>query len=448
MKFFPKGDHLLTSGFDGTMRIWDARLTAQNSFGRELAMLPETGMYGVVDIARDGQWILTAGRRNSAQLWNTASVLKSRRPRPDLILDGQHRYRVTTVAIAPDGKRLLTADREGYLVVWDASTGQVIGRQRNMHVGEIVKAEFLNDGSRLLTAGVDRRVVLWNVTESATGVSFRRIRQYLHEGMVVNLVVSPRGDRFFSVTRKAQKKSPTAAQDSGPTTKVSLWDIESGTERVINLAAPATADSVTDQGRVPVPTFAADGILAVITTTEGTIHFLDSNTARITRSLHVDNSDGGAKRAQPFGAILRPDEPIPEHIITQTHNAANLWRLKDGANLVSFRPQGPVFSAGYSSDGRFVVTGGRSLRVFDADESSPTYGRLLHKVEYPHLGVVSSVEFSPAKDSLRFLSTSYDETAKIWEWQPDQQTARLVYELRGHKGPVRFGTWSPDGSRI
>ena len=461
MKFFPGGNTLLTSGFDGTMRIWDS--TIGQTTGRELAMLPETGMYGVVDVSRDGQWILTAGRSSAdnkpgektkkanwhtAQLWNTASVLKSRRPRPGMILDGQHHYRVTTVAISPDNKRLITADREGYLVVWDAESGKVIGRQRNMHVGEIVKAEFIGNGSRLLTAGVDRRVVLWNVTETGTGVSFQRDRNYEHDGMIVNLVVSPRGDRFFSVSRRAQKRSKVDAKDQGPTTKLTLWNLENRHAEVIDLSKGVTADPTKDQGRVPVPAWGADGVLAVITSTDGMLHFFDSNTAKITRSMVVDNSENTAERAQPYGAILRPDEPDPQHIITQTHNAANLWDLKTGANLVSFRPQGPVFSAGYSADSRFAVTGGKSLRIFDADENSPTYGRSLHKVEYPHLGVVTNAEFSPIKGSLQFVSASYDGIAKVWEWQPEQQATRLVHELKGHEGPVRFGTWSADGSKI
>ncbi len=447
MRFFPDAKRLLTSGFDGTMRIWDSRIDDDNSFGRELATLPDTGMYGVVEISRDGEWILTAGRKNSAQLWNTQRVLNSRRPKPDLIVDGQHRYRVTTVAVSPDSSRLLTADREGYIVFWDAKTGKVIGRQRNSHSGEVVKAEFLGDGSQLLTAGVDRRVVLWNIVESDSGLALQRARQFDHEGMVVSLAVSPLGDRFLSVIRRGEK-ALKKADDGQPKTKVSLWTIESGKEQAIDVTRQSAASSVSESARAPVPAWAANGTLAVVTTPDGLIHFYDSDANRITSSLRVDNSDGNADRAQPYATILRPDEPTPLHLVTQTHNAAFLWRVNDGANLVNFRPQGPVFSAGYSSDGRFVVTGGRSVRIFDGDEQHVLFARPLHKVEYPHQGIVTSVEFSPANGSYRFLTTSYDETAKIWEWLPDRKVARMIHELKGHEGAVRFGTWSADGARV
>ena len=447
MRFFPDAKRLLTSGFDGTMRIWDSRIDDDNSFGRELATLPETGMYGVVEVSRDGEWILTAGRKNSAQLWNTQRVLNSRRPKPDLILDGQHRYRVTAVAVSPDSSRLMTADREGYIVFWDAKTGKVIGRQRNSHAGEVVKAEFLGDGSRLLTAGVDRRVALWDIREADSGLALQRVRQFDHEGMVISLAVSPLGDRFLSVSRRGDKALKKADADK-PKTAVTLWTIESGTKQLVDVTSQSAANSVSESARAPVPAWAANGTSAVVTTPDGVIHFYDSDAKRITNSLRVDNSEGTAERAQPYSTILRPDEPTPLHLITQTHNAAFLWRMKDGANLVSFRPQGPVFSAGYSSDGRFVVTGGRSVRIFDADEQLITFARPAHKIEYPHQGLVTSVEFSPANGSYHFLTTSYDETAKIWEWHPNRKTARLLHELKGHEGPVRFGTWSADGARV
>ena len=447
MRFFPDGKRLLTSGFDGTMRIWDSRIDEANSFGRELVALPDTGVYGVVEISRDGEWIVTAGRKNSAQVWNTPNVLNSRRPQPEFVLNDQHRYRVTAVAIAPDSSRLLTADREGQIVFWDTKSGKVIGRKRNSHSGEVVKAEFLGDGSQLLTAGVDRRVVLWNIVETDAGLELRRVRQFDHEGMVVSLAVSSLGDRFLSVSRRGDKGSPKAVA-SQPKTKVTLWTIDSGKQQVVELTSPSASSSGSESTRTPVPAWSANGKTAVVTTPDGSIHFYDSDANRVTSSLRVDNSEGAAARAQPYAAILRPDEPTPLHLLTQTHNAAFLWRIKDGTNLVNFRPQGPVFSAGYSSDGRFVVTGGRSVRIFDGNEGLITFARPLHKIEYPHEGLVTSVEFSPAPGSYRFLTTSYDETAKIWEWDPNRKIVRMIHELKGHVGPVRCGVWSADGSRV
>ncbi|MFM9964999.1 MAG: protein kinase domain-containing protein [Planctomycetaceae bacterium] len=494
MRFFSDGKRLLTSGFDGEMRIWDSEIGNQKSFGRELGVLPETGMYGVVDISRDGRWILTAGRKTSAdrkktaegkvqakddnkyeaqaQLWNIDDVITKRRIEPRFRLDNVHRFRVTTVAIWPDNSRLLTGDREGKVVLWNAANGKQVGESRILHSGEVVKSQILGDGSRLLTAGVDRRVVLWKVVQTNSEFVLEKIREFKQEGMVVNLAVSPLEDRFISVIRISVKKTKDA-QPKEFTTKVSLWNIETGREQVIQLPTPNArrianlsdldATRERERDRPPFPAWAANGTQAIITTSEGlivngattsegAIHFYDfqNNAITLTKSLRVDKADGAEDRAEPFSAILLPNEDKePRHLLTQTHTAAFLWDINNGENLVSFRPQGPVFSAGYSADARFVVTGGRSVRIFDADERHEIqYGRQLHKLEYPHNGMATSVEFTPVKDSYRFLTTSHDETAKIWEWDPIRQVAQLQHTLIGHVGPVRCGTWSANGSLV
>ena len=61
---------------------------------------------------------------------------------------------------------------------------------------------------------------------------------------------------------------------------------------------------------------------------------------------------------------------------------------------------------------------------------------------YGHTGAVTGVAFSP--DGMRIVSTSEDETARVW----DAQTGTAVLELRGHVGCVHDASFSPDGARI
>ncbi len=463
---FPNAERLLTSSFDGTMRIWDARVEPQNSAGRELATLPQTGMFGVVNISRDGEWIVTAGRGNAAQLWKLSDVLTQRHPQPARVFDGQHRFRVTAVTISPDNRVVLTADREGNVIVWSAESGDVIGRKRAAHGGEVTKVVFLKDGSQLLTAGVDRRAVLWNVVRADAEVSLQSVKRFEHDGMIVNLSLSPNEDRFLSVARKGDKaaaaRAKAAAADklkvkavgtkSQPTaslTTLTLWTLADGAARVIELppiAASETAE-LTNRGNVS-SSWNVDGKQAIVTTADGLLHLFDADAGRFTQTLEINELGSGGNRLRAVSAMFTPQESPPRHVVTQSQNGVTLWRLADGSKLTTFRPQGILFSASYSSDGKVVATGGQSLRLFDADEASPRFGRSLHKIESPHGGIVTSVEFSPVENSQRFVTTSWDGTAKVWEWQPADQNARQLHLLAGHDGPVRFGTWSPDGRRI
>ncbi|RKI74285.1 TIR domain-containing protein [Corallococcus sp. AB049A] len=59
-----------------------------------------------------------------------------------------------------------------------------------------------------------------------------------------------------------------------------------------------------------------------------------------------------------------------------------------------------------------------------------------------HHGVLKSIAFSP--DSSRVLTTSYDNTARLW----DASSGRHLVTLRGHTSSVDAAAFSPDGSQV
>jgi WD40 repeat protein len=117
-----------------------------------------------------------------------------------------------------------------------------------------------------------------------------------------------------------------------------------------------------------------------------------------------------------------------------------------GQHQRSFRPHATIFSADFSGDGKFVITGSRMVRIFNADPSGKSYGRSLYNLQMPH--VVSCVAFSPEIGRYRFLAASRDGTAKIWEWFPEDDKVTEVAALTGHKGVILHAVWSPQGDRL
>ena len=138
-----------------------------------------------------------------------------------------------------------------------------------------------------------------------------------------------------------------------------------------------------------------------------------------------------------------------------------------------------VWSAVYSPDGRYILTGSNdgNVRLWDAIggqliRSYPTTtGRAVSGVAYSpdghhvagassdrnaylwdiasdeqprtfqHGGAVNTVAFSP--DGRYLLSTSNDSTARVWDVETGQETARLQ-----HDGIVRSAVFSADGRRV
>jgi WD40 repeat protein len=70
---------------------------------------------------------------------------------------------VTTLAFAPDGRRLATGGEDGVVSVWDAATGDVTVSLRG-HDAAVSGLAFSRDGSRLVSTSADGTALLWDMT--------------------------------------------------------------------------------------------------------------------------------------------------------------------------------------------------------------------------------------------------------------------------------------------
>ncbi len=84
---------IATAGWDGTARLWDAKT------GKEVLTLK--GHTGAVSFSTDGTRVVTAGLDGKARVWDAKTGAEV------LTLNG-HRNRVLTVALSPDGTRVVT----------------------------------------------------------------------------------------------------------------------------------------------------------------------------------------------------------------------------------------------------------------------------------------------------------------------------------------------------
>jgi WD40 repeat protein len=96
------------------------------------------------------------------------------------------------VLFTPDGRSLLSAGMDGAIILWDVGTGQV--RRRLTHAGGVAGAAVAPDGRRALTAGFGDRVVrLWDLG------SGRQLRAFQgHEGGVLGVAFAADGRRALS----------------------------------------------------------------------------------------------------------------------------------------------------------------------------------------------------------------------------------------------------------
>ena len=148
--FSPDGRYLLSSSFDGTVRIWDA---TRDGTVTPLGIVQHTGDIESVNLSADGRLLVTASRDRTVGIWD-ATTGDAR-----FQLTG-HDSEVESVTFSADGSAVASADQAGRVILWNVETGREILRLRR----DATLAVFSPWGSMLATAGgADKRVTIWNL---------------------------------------------------------------------------------------------------------------------------------------------------------------------------------------------------------------------------------------------------------------------------------------------
>jgi tetratricopeptide (TPR) repeat protein len=109
--------------------------------------------------SRDGRTILTGSTDGTVRLWNARTGQPIGKPM-------EHGNTVTSVALASDGKTALTGSADDTARLWDAATGEPVGAPLR-HRGPVVAVAFSPDGRAVLTGSEDGTARLWS---SSTGL--------------------------------------------------------------------------------------------------------------------------------------------------------------------------------------------------------------------------------------------------------------------------------------
>jgi WD40 repeat protein len=168
MAFSPDRSTLATCGWEGTVRLWQPR-TGQES-------RPDGGHRGLVlglAFAPGGRTLVSESDDRTVRWWDLATGKQTQQG------DGSCAGLHACLALSPDG-RLLAAMRadEDSITLRDAATGGEI-RQLRGHQGLVYAVAFSADGKALVSAERDGPMIVWDV---AAGQVSRRFRHAFVDG--------------------------------------------------------------------------------------------------------------------------------------------------------------------------------------------------------------------------------------------------------------------------
>ncbi len=258
---------------------------------------------------------------------------------PRLVVDSQHSNEATSITFSPDGRRVLTGNRDGTSKLWDPGTGQEIRTFRG-HYAPVICVAFSPDGRRVVTGSFDGTAKLWDVD---SGQELRTFQA--HSDAVVSVAFSSEGSRVLTGSYHGTAE---------------LWDAETGKEL---RSFQGGSGAILGVAFSP-----SDGRTVLTGSIDGTVKLWDAETGKELRTFQVHSGRITGVAFSPNGRRL---------LTGSGNNSAELWDLETGQELRGFQGHyggpGPASMFGLLTSVAFLPPDGRTVLTSAIDTTAKVW---------------------------------------------------------------------------
>jgi WD40 repeat protein len=361
--------------------------------------------------------------------------------------------RIEHVAFSPDGRTIVSADREsGVLKLWDYESGRELRTLRG-HTGSVAAIAFSPNGRTIVSGSSDKTAKVWDVE---SGRELHTLVGHSHSDGVSAVAFSPDGRTIVSTDDKGIWK---------------LWDAATGKElRTSKSYASGTDYACPGEGCwIMAIAFSPDGRTIASGSADHRVRLWDVATGKLLRTLGNHSSWVTAVAFSPDGRTVvssSEDKTLKLWDPQSKREPLNLRGHTGEVNVVAFSPDGRTIASGsqdktlkiwdagsgrelqsftnqpyqvvslaFAPDGRTIISAGADdgLKILANGQELRSLSR--------HSTPINAVAFS--RDNLTIAYSTSDNSLKLWDLVSGRELRRLL----GSGGARALG-FSPDSKRI
>ena len=311
-----------------------------------------------------------------------------------------HQDAVRSIAITPDGSKVISGRGDKTLRVWDITTGESLAVLEG-HQSWVNSIAITPDGSKVISGSRDNTLRVWDI---ATGESLAVLEG--HQRGVTSIAITPDGSKVISGSYDKTLRVLDIA------TGESLAVLEGHDKEISSIA------------------LTPDGSKVVSGSWDNTLRVWDINTGESLAVLEGHQDEVWSLAITPDGSKV---------ISGSRDNTVRVWDISTGESLAVLKGhQDWVGSIAITPDGSQVISGSgdSTLRIWDL-----TTGEALAILK-GHQRWVNSIAIGG--NGLKVISGSGDSTLRVW----DINTGESLAVLKGHQNSVSSVTITPDGSKV